>query len=147
MDETFKLTELPREERAQGETLEKLRERVHWFETNDVERFVGGEPVDAIALYHELLEDYENAKPKYYEKRIRLCGTVSKIGPDEFGAPSFEFTDAEKKRCYALVVFPTKDIYDMVKEGDRAEIIGNIVFIREPYGLVVKRCELLGVNA
>ena len=35
----------------------------------------------------------------------------------------------------------------MVKEGDRAEIIGNIVFIREPYGLVVKRCELLGVNA
>ena len=103
--------------------------------------------MDAIALYHELLEDYENAKPKYYEKRIRLCGTVSKIGPDEFGAPSFEFTDAEKKRCYALVVFPTKDIYDMVKEGDRAEIIGNIVFIRELYGLVVKRCELLGVNA
>ena len=34
----------------------------------------------------------------------------------------------------------------MVKTGDRAEIIGNVVFIREPYGLVVKRCELLGVN-
>ncbi|MBD5460891.1 MAG: hypothetical protein HDR26_08145, partial [Lachnospiraceae bacterium] len=58
-----------------------------------------------------------------------------------------EFTDEENKRCYELVVFPTKDIYDMVKEGDRAEIIGNVVFIREPYGLVVKRCELLGVNA
>ena len=41
MDETFKLTELPREERAQGETLEKLRERVRWFETNDAERVAG----------------------------------------------------------------------------------------------------------
>ena len=45
-------------------------------------------------------------------------------------------------RC-ALVVFPEKDICDKVKEGDRIEIIGNVVFIREPYGLVVKKSELL----
>ena len=79
-----------------------------------------------------------------YEKRIRLKGIVSRIGPDEFGAPSFQFTDETQSRCYALIVFPTKDIYDQVQEGSRVEIIGNVVFIREPYGLVVKKCELLG---
>lgn len=146
MNEHPKLTELPREETPQGEALERLRARVRWFETNDADRFDGAEPLDAVALYAELLEDYEHAKSKYYEKRIRLRGTVSHLEPDEFGAPSFMFTGGEAGRCYALVVFPTKAVYDQVKEGDRAEIIGNVVFIREPYGLVVKRCELLEVS-
>ena len=110
----------------------------------DAERFQGAEPVDAIALYHELLEDYDAAFSKYYEKRIKLKGIVSKIGPDEFGAPSFQFTDETGTRCYALIVFPTEDFYNQVQEGDRVEIIGNVVFISEPYGLVVKKCELLG---
>ena len=137
------LTELPSQVRFQGESLEKLRERIHWLENNDAERFQGMEPVDVIALYHELLENYETAYPRYYEKRIRLKGIVSKIGPDEFGAPSFQFTDEVQTRCYALIVFPAEDIYSQVQEGSRVEIIGNIVFIREPYGLVVKKCELL----
>lgn len=142
----MKLTKLPEQGRskATGDELAKLRERVHRLETNDAERFVGEEPVDAVALYRGLLEDYENERPKYYEKRIRICGIVSKIGPDEFGAPSFEFTDAENTRCYELIVSQTKEIYEKVKEGDMAEIIGNVVFIREPYGLVVKKCVLLG---
>lgn len=55
-------------------------------------------------------------------------------------------TDAEHSRCYALIVFPKTDIYDQVCEGQIAEIIGNVVFIREPYGLVVKKCELLRVQ-
>ena len=141
---TKMLTELPLHMRPQGESLEKLRERVHWLETNDAERFQGMEPVDVIPLYHELLENYETAYPRYYEKRIRLKGIVSRIGPDEFGAPSFQFTDEAGTRCYALIVFPTEDIYEQVQEGSRVEIIGNVVFIREPYGLVVKKCELLG---
>ena len=140
------LTELPPMERAEGEELQKLRERVHWFETNDAARYEGAEPLNAESVYRELLADYDNAHARYYEKRIRLTGLVSKLGPDSFGAPSFEFTDAENSRCYALVVFPDKDIYDRVKDGDAAEIIGNVVFIREPYGLVVKKCELLKVN-
>lgn len=140
----MKLTELPSQVRSPDESMEKFRARIHWLENNDAERFVGAEPVDAIALYHDLLEHYEDAYPRYYEKRIRLKGIVSKIGADEFGAPSFQFTDEAGSRCYALIVFPTKDIYDRVQEGDRVEIIGNVVFIREPYGLVVKKCELLG---
>ena len=141
---TMTLTELPPYVRPQGKSLEKLRERVHWLENNDAERFQGAEPVDVISLYRELLENYETAYPRYYEKRIRLNGIVSKIGPDEFGAPSFQFTNEAGTRCYALVVFPTEDIYGQVQEGSRVEIIGNVVFIREPYGLVVKKCELLG---
>ena len=141
---TMTLTELPPYVRPQGKSLEKFRERVHWLENNDAERFQGAEPVDVISLYRELLENYETAYPRYYEKRIRLKGIVSKIGPDEFGAPSFQFTNEAGTRCYALVVFPTEDIYGQVQEGSRAEIIGNVVFIREPYGLVVKKCELLG---
>ena len=139
-----KLTALPPYESPKGEALEKTRERVHRLENNDAERFQGTEPVDVIALYHELLENYETAYPRYYEKRIRLKGIVSKIGPDEFGAPSFQFTDETGTRCYALSVFPTEGIYGQVQEGSRVEIIGNVVFIREPYGLVVKKCELLG---
>ena len=141
---TMTLTELPLQVRSQGESLEKLRERIHWLENNDTERFQGVEPVDVIPLYRELLENYETAYPRYYEKRIRLKGIVSRIGPDEFGAPSFQFTDEAGTRCYALIVFPSKDIYEQVQEGSRVEIIGNVVFIREPYGLVVKKCELLG---
>ena len=141
---TMTLTELPSQVRSQGESMEKFRERIHWLETNDAERFQGMEPVDVIPLYRELLENYETAYPQYYEKRIRLKGIVSRIGPDEFGAPSFQFTNEAGTRCYALIVFPTKDIYDLVQEGSRVEIIGNVVFIREPYGLVVKKCELLG---
>ena len=138
-----KLTELPKFSRQEGEDLQKLRERVRRLETTDAERYTGEEPVDAVKLYDELLSDYENAFPKYYEKRIRLCGTVTKVEADEFGAPSFQFTDSNKSRCYALVVFPTTDIYQKVCDGDYAEIIGNVVFIREPYGLVVKKCELI----
>ena len=140
----MKLTELPSQVRSPDESMEKFRERIHWLENNDAERFVGAEPVDAVALYRELLEHYEDVFPRYYEKRIRLKGIVSQIGADEFGAPSFQFTDETGSRCYALIVFPAKDIYDRVQEGDQVEIIGNVVFIREPYGLVVKRCELLG---
>ena len=138
------LTELPLHVRPQGEGLEKLRERVHWLDNNDAERFQGVEPVDVIPLYRELLENYETAYSRYYEKHIRLKGIVSRIGPDEFGAPSFQFTDGAGTRCYALIVFPTEDVYKQVREGSRVEIIGNVVFIREPYGLVVKKCELLG---
>ena len=140
----MKLTELPSQVRSPDESMEKFRKRIHWLENNDAERFVGAEPVDAVALYRELLEHYEDVFPRYYEKRIRLKGIVSQIGADEFGAPSFQFTDETGSRCYALIVFPAKDIYDRVQEGDQVEIIGNVVFIREPYGLVVKRCELLG---
>ena len=138
------LTELPSNVRPQGKSLDKLRERVYWLENNDAERFQGVEPVDVVSLYRELLENYETAYPRYYEKRIRLKGIVSKIGPDEFGAPSFQFTDEAGTRCYTLIVFPTEDIYGQVQESSWVEIIGNVVFIREPYGLVVKKCELLG---
>ena len=141
---TMALTELPSQMRSQGEGMEKFRERIHWLEANDAERFQGAEPVDVIPLYSELLENYETVYPRYYEKRIRLKGIVSRIGPDEFGAPSFQFTDESGTRCYALIVFPTEDIYSQVQEGSRVEIIGNVVLIREPYGLVVKKCELLG---
>ena len=127
-------------------SLQKLRERVHRLETTNAPRYEGEEPVNAVNLYNELLEDFETAHEKYYEKRLRLSGIVSKIENDEFGAPSFQFTDERKSRCYALIVFPTAEIYEKVREGDRAEIIGNVVFIREPYGLVVKKCELLEVE-
>jgi len=140
-----KLKELPPYTRPEGAELRALRERVHRLETTDAARYTGREPVDAKALYEELLSDYDNAFSKYYEKRIRLCGVISKIGADEFGAPSFRFVDTDSGRCYALIVFPNTEIYEKVKEGERAEIIGNVVFIREPYGLVVKKCELLEV--
>ena len=140
-----KLNELPPFARPAEGDLQKLRERVHRLETTDAPRYEGEEPIDAVSLYNELLEDYETAYEKYYEKRLRLCGIVTKIEDDEFGAPSFQFTDEGKTRGYALIVFPNKEIYEKVHEGDRAEIIGNVVFIREPYGLVVKKCELLEV--
>ena len=132
-----KLNELPPFARPAEGDLQKLRERVHRLETTDAPRYEGEEPIDAVSLYNELLEDYETAYEKYYEKRLRLCGIVTKIEDDEFGAPSFQFTDEGKTRGYALI--------EKVHEGDRAEIIGNVVFIREPYGLVVKKCELLEV--
>lgn len=140
-----RLNKLPPHVRPEGEELQKLRERVKRLETTDMELYGDG-PFDPIRLYDELLSDYENAFAKYYEKRIRLRGIVSKVGADSFGAPSFEMTDADGSRCYALIVFPTTDIYEQVREGQVAEIIGNVVFIYEPYVLVVKKCELLNVE-
>ena len=142
-----KLTELPAFGKPEGEELEALRERVKRLETTDAERYTGEEPVDAIEVYQELLDDYDHAYAKYYEKRIKISGIVTKLEDDDFNAPSFQFTDDKQSRCYALVVFKEKDIYEKLHEGDYAEIIGNVVFIREPYGLVVKKCELLDYHA
>lgn len=144
--EITRRTALPTHERPQGEELQKLRERVYRLEATDAERYTDPEPADPIQIYDELLEDYETAFPKYYEKRIRLRGIVSKVQLDEFGAPSFQFTDEKSSRCYALIVFPTRDIFEQVRDGDWAEIIGNVVFTREDYGMVVKKCELLEVR-
>lgn len=140
-----RLTQLPPRVRLEGEELEKLRARIRRLETTDMAPF-GDAPFDPIRIYDELLEDYENTFNTYYEKRIKLRGRVSKVGADAFGAPSFEMTDAEGSRCYALIVFPNTDIYEQVHEGQMAEIVGNVVSIFEPYGLVVKKCELLSVK-
>ena len=140
------LTELPQFIRPEANALQNFRERIHLMETTDAPRFEGKEPADPISIYKELLADYDAVFPKYSEKRIKLSGIVSKIEDDEYGAPSFQFTDEKGTRCYALIVFPSRDIYQKVHEGDRAEIIGNVAVIREPYGLVVKKCELLEVS-
>ena len=142
-----KLKELPVFNRPEGEELEVFREKLKILETTDAERYVGEEPLDAVKIYEELLEDYENAFAKYHEKRAKLAGRITKLENNEFNAPSFQFTDGNKSRCYALIVFKEEEIYEKLHEGDYVEIIGNIVFIREPYGLVVKKCELLDYHS
>ena len=117
--------------------------RVAFLERNDAERYQGTEPVDVKKIYDALLADYDSARAAYFEKRIILTGVVSKIGPDVWGVPSIELSDRADGRCYALVVFPSEDIYDKVRIGSSVEVLGNILNIREPYGIVVKKSVLL----
>ena len=139
-----KLTKLPPFKQPGEDEIEAFKEHISFLEKNDCELYEGQQPVEAGELYDELLSDYDNAYKKYIEKRIRLTGTISHIGKDEYDAPSFQFVDEKDTQCFALIVVSEEDM-GKVSEGDRAEIIGNIVLIREPYSLVVKKCELLDV--
>ena len=135
---------LPPVKQLKGAELQARMSRVSYLETHDAERYQGTEPVDVKKIYDELLADYEAAKTKYFEKRIILTGVVAKVGPDVWGVPSLELSDRADGRCYGLIVFPSEEIYDTVRVGDTVNILGNILNIREPYGIVVKKSVLQG---
>ena len=137
---------LPRLRPLTGIDYKTRMQRVSYLEQHDAERFTGNEPLSVKEVYDELLDDFKNVSEKYSEKRVIVTGVVSDIGPDVWGVPSLELSDTAEGRCYALTVFFDEKIYDEVKVGDRVTILGNILNIREPYGCVIKKCELIKVE-
>ena len=125
-----------------GSEMQARMSRVAYLERYDAERYKGAEPVDVKKIYDALLDDNDGARAEYFEKRIVLTGVVSKVGPDVWGVPSLELSDRADGRCYGLIVFPSDEIYDKVRIGDTVSVLGNLLNIREPYGIVVKKCVL-----
>ena len=137
---------LPPRRPGSQEEMKARMERVKYLEEHDAERYIGAEPVDVKTVYDAFLTEYDAAKEQYLEKRIILTGVVSRIGPDIWDVPSLELSDSSDGRCYGLIVFFTDEIYEKVKVGDTVTVLGNLLSVREPYGPVVKKCELMEVR-
>lgn len=138
---------IPEQPRPTPEEQAKRMERVAFFEKNDCPIFPQDKPLSAKAVYEEFTEQYDGAAEKYYEKRIEMVGVASKIGPDIHGKPSIEMSDCADGRCYALYIFDKDDFYGRVAVGDIVVCRGNFLRVREPFGAVLKKSELLKVNA
>ncbi len=125
------------------EEFKERMKRVAYFEENDCEKLDSSEPLVPEKIYADFLEDYDRAEKLYFEKRVEIKGTIGRIGPDIHGKPSIELTDKPGGRCYALFVFADDSFKYSVKVGDEVVLRGNILNAREPFGLTVKKCEIV----
>lgn len=131
---------------ASPEEFQERMNRISYFEKNDCEQLEQSGPLDAAAVYHAFLEDYDRAETVYFEKRADMKGIVSRIGPDIHGKPSIELTDRVGGRCYALFVFADDSFAKSVHAGDTVVLRGNLLNAREPFGMTVKKCEIVEVK-
>lgn len=137
---------IPERKPLSPEEMEKRMKRIAELEKTDCPPLDGTAPIDAVSVYDCFVNNYEQAKAAFIEKRVDLTGVIIKIGPDIHGKPSIELSDKADGRCYALFVFPNDDFYGKVKEGDTVVCRGNLLSAREPYGAVLKKCELVEVK-
>lgn len=127
------------------EEFQERMKRIAYFEQNDCDALQQKEPLDPAAVYNAFIDDYDHAKTVYLEKRAELKGIVNRIGPDIHNKPSIELTDQIGNRCYALFVFADDSFARSVSEGDEVVLRGNLLNAREPFGLTVKKCEIVHV--
>lgn len=137
---------IPERKPLSPEEMEKRMKQVSELEQTDCPPLDGIAPLEAVSVYDCFVNNYEQAKATFFEKRVDLIGVIIKIGLDIHGKPSIELSDKADGRCYALFVFPNDDFYGKVKEGDTVVCRGNLLNAREPYGAVLKKCELVEVK-
>lgn len=101
------------------------------------------EPFEIKSLCGEFQSDVGSAYNKYLDKRFEVTGVVKTVGPDVHNKPSIELADKEGGECYALCIFPTDDIYDMVKVGDTVTVRANFLVMTNWYGVVMKHSEIV----
>lgn len=100
-------------------------------------------PFEAKELHEEFFRSPEESLSRFDRRRFEVSGVASKIGRDIHGQPSIELSDAAGGRCYVLCVFQNDGEYAGAKVGDRVSVRGNYLVIRDDYGIVLKRCELI----
>lgn len=127
------------------EEFQERMKRIAYFEQHDCEVLQQNEPLDPAAVYNAFIDDYDRAQTLYLEKRAELQGVINRIGPDIHSKPSIELTDRLGNRCYALFVFADDAFARSVSEGDEVVLRGNLLNAREPFGLTVKKCEIVHV--
>lgn len=131
---------------ASPEEFQERMKRIAYFEQNDCDALEQNEPLNPAAVYNAFLEDYDRAQSVYLEKRAEMKGVINRIGPDIHGKPSIELTDQPGNRCYALFVFADDSFAGSVSVSDEVVIRGNLLNAREPFGLTVKKCEIVKVK-
>ena len=100
-------------------------------------------PFDAKALHEEFFRSPEESLSRFDRRRFEVSGVASKIGRDIHGQPSIELSDRVGGRCYVLCVFQDGGACAGVRVGDRVSVRGNYLVIRDDYGIVRKRSELI----
>ena len=101
------------------------------------------EPFNVKELYDYFLQNPQKALAEFDRKRIKVKGIVLRKGPDIFGNPSIELSDAQGEKCYILCVFQDSKSYSAVNTGDEISIQGNYLALYEGYGIVLKISELI----
>lgn len=131
---------------APPEEFQERMKRIAHFEQADCDALEQNEPLNPADVYGDFLEDYDWAEKVYFEKRATMKGIISRIGPDVHGKPSIELTDRSSGRCYALFVFADDSFKGSVSVGDEVVLRGNLLNAREPFGMTMKKCEIVEVK-
>lgn len=100
-------------------------------------------PVDSAALYSQFAENFDAALETFLDKRFEVSGIAVKVGPDGHQKPSVQLSDSIGGRCHVLCVFPSEEVYEMVRPGDRVTVRGNYLVLCNYFGIVLKKCEVV----
>lgn len=100
-------------------------------------------PFDAKDLFLQFCDNFENALQTCKDKRFKVTGIASKIGPDIHGKPSIELSDCVGGQCYVLFVFASEEDYQNVSVGDTVTCRSNYLGVTNEFGVVMKRSEVL----
>lgn len=120
-------------------------EKTHLIETTSMPILHQEKPFEVKNLLNEFLSDQESFYNKYIDKRFEITGIAKKVGPDIHNKPSIEISDTINGKTYALVIFPTDDLYKKVKIGDKVIVRANYLVMSNHYGTVMKYSELSSI--
>ena len=137
---------IPEQPPLSPEEQEKRREEIKFGESHDYPAFEQAVPVEAEEIWRAFTEDYDAAVKKFTKRRIEVTGIVRRIGPDIHGLPSIEISDRADGRCFGLAVFTDEhanEIEEKAAVGERVTVFGNLFRAFEPYGAVMKKCEII----
>ena len=100
-------------------------------------------PFDAKELCNQFEEDLYGSLAIYEDKRFDVTGVAIMVGRDIHNLPTVQLSNEVNGRCYVHCIFPTADVLDKVKVGDRVTIRSNYLVMSNKFGVVMKYSELL----
>ncbi|MBQ7859640.1 MAG: hypothetical protein IJ347_05875 [Faecalibacterium sp.] len=103
-------------------------------------------PFEAAVLCRQFEEHLDESLRRYEDKRFDVTGIVIWVGRDIHDLPTVQLSDAAGGRCCVHCIFPTPDVLQTVKAGDRVVIRSNYLVMCNLFGVVMKYSELLNVE-
>ena len=100
-------------------------------------------PFQAAWLRKAFDLDPEGSLAAYVDKRFDVAGVVIWVGLDPHNLPTVQLSHETGGPCCAHCIFPSEEILQQVKPGDRVAIRANYLVLSRRFGVVMKFSELL----
>lgn len=101
------------------------------------------EPIEVSELYKAFHQDLEGSLAKYQDKRFDVTGTVTWVGVDPHDLASVQLSDKADGNILTHCIFPSHDILNKVKVGEKVTIRANYLVLSNHWGIIMKFSELL----
>lgn len=103
-------------------------------------------PFEVKPLYEAMEYHLDENLPIYENKRFAVVGIAVNVEKDIHGLASVQLSDHAGGMVYAHCIFPTDDVLEQVKLGQKVVILSNYLVFGHPYGVVMKFSELVSVE-